>query len=81
MKAQPLRSGDPAGTNRQDDKPRFALTEQEAAAAIGISQRSLFSLRKSGLVRFVKLGATIRYTPEAIKDFLRANEQTTRTTD
>jgi excisionase family DNA binding protein len=59
----------------RDASPKLALSEREVASALGVSVRTLFTLRKSGRLRFAKIGSRVVYTPEAIRDFLVASEQ------
>ena len=40
--------------------PRVLLTIREAAESIHVSDRTLYNLRDRGLVRFVKLGKSVR---------------------
>ncbi len=42
--------------------PRLLLSPREAAEALGLSERSLFSLTKSGEVPSLKLGRLVRYS-------------------
>jgi hypothetical protein len=49
------------------------LTQREAAAILGISVRSLERMRVTGLgARFVKVGANVRYQPEALERWVAA---------
>ena len=41
--------------------PTLLLTEREAAKALAICERTLFTLRTSGEIPHVKIGRSIRY--------------------
>jgi len=56
--------------------PKLLLTASEAAQALAISERSLWTLTKGGRVRCVRLGRAVRYAPADLADFIdRAREQ------
>jgi hypothetical protein len=53
-------------------------TEQQAAEILHRSVRSLLNDRKAGRIQFIRLGGPsgrgVRYRPEHIDEFLRANQ-------
>jgi excisionase family DNA binding protein len=52
------------------------LTAREAAAALRISERSLWGLTRHGEVRAVRIGRAVRYDPRDLREYingLRAN--------
>lgn len=49
---------------------RLLLTEAQAATALGVSRRTLFSLRSDGKIPFVRIGKCIRYSVEALKEWI-----------
>ncbi len=51
---------------------QLAYSEQEAAKLLSISPRTLFTLRKEGKVRAVKVGNRVIYSREELKRFLAA---------
>ena len=52
-------------------KPDLALlTPKEAAAALGISPRKLWSLTASGDVQCVRIGRSVRYGAADLADFV-----------
>lgn len=52
---------------------RIAYRPDEAAAILGVSPRSLFNMRKSGLIPTVKVGRMVLITHEAICEFIESN--------
>ena len=52
------------------------LTESEAAKILRICPRTVFSLRKTGKLKWVKIGRQVRYTFEEIKRYIRDSEVT-----
>ena len=53
----------------------LALRPREAARAIGISERTLFSWTKSGSVPHVKIGRAVLYPVESLKRWLAEQSQ------
>lgn len=47
------------------------LNEPQAAKFLGVCQRTLFSLRDSGKIDYVKIGRLIRYDLSELKRFVR----------
>jgi excisionase family DNA binding protein len=45
-------------------------TAREAAKALAISERKLWQLTKDGLVRAVKMGRSVRYSPDDLRRFI-----------
>jgi hypothetical protein len=56
----------------QNDAKLF-VTEREAARLISVSPRHLHSLRQQGLVPFVRLGRSVRYSPTAVAEAIVRN--------
>ena len=51
------------------------LTQREAAKALAISERTLYALRKGGLIRAVRIGiGGWRYSVEELQRFIRESE-------
>lgn len=46
--------------------PRLLLTAREAATALGISPRLLWSHTRSGAIPCIRIGTAVRYSPEAL---------------
>ena len=46
---------------------KLLLTSREAAAALEICERSLFSLTKAGRIPAVRLGRSVRYSLDALR--------------
>lgn len=52
------------------------LTQREAAKALSISERTLYTLRKGGLIRAVRIGiGGWRYSIAELERFIREREQ------
>ena len=54
---------------------QLAYSEQEAAGLLGISPRTLFTLRKEGKVRAVKIGKRVVYSREELQRFLASSAE------
>ena len=52
------------------------LTERQAARALALSPRMVWSLRKSGKLRFVRIGTAVRYSYSDLQDFVRSQSTT-----
>lgn len=53
------------------------MTHRQAAAWLGISERSLDRIKRDGGIPYLRLaGRTIRYRPEALARWAEAQEQT-----
>lgn len=57
---------------RQSDAPRLLLTAREAASALAISERSLWSLTNQGVIKVTRIGRSIRYSLAALEEFIAA---------
>ena len=56
------------------DVPRLALTEPEAARALGYTPRGLQNMRLRGRgPEYILIGRHVRYTPEALRDWLHSH--------
>lgn len=51
------------------------LTEAEAAQALSLCTRTLRKERQAGRLRYVKVGRTIRYSPDDLAAFIDASRQ------
>ena len=60
-------------TERPDQQ--LAYSEQDAARLLSISPRTLFTLRKEGKVRAVRVGNRVIYAREELKRFLAGSAQ------
>jgi hypothetical protein len=54
----------------QDHLPRLAYSASEAAAALGVSTKSLYRLRDRGLIHASKALRHLRFTAEELRRFL-----------
>lgn len=52
--------------------PRILLTRRDAAAALAISERALWTLTARGEVPCVRLGRSVRYEPSVLAAFVAA---------
>ncbi len=59
----------------REPSPALALRAPEAAQALGISERSLRSLTKSGVIPHVRLGHSVVWPVELLNQFLREQAQ------
>jgi excisionase family DNA binding protein len=50
--------------------PALLWNRQQAARALGISERSLFSATKSGTIPFVRIGSRVLYSVDALKKWV-----------
>jgi excisionase family DNA binding protein len=60
------------GSANAGDPPssKLLLTETEAAKALGICQRTLWTLRNEGKIPFVRIGKCVRYSIETLKAWI-----------
>jgi excisionase family DNA binding protein len=49
---------------------RLLLTPRQAAAALSISERTLWQLTRDGAVRRVRIGRAVRYDPRDLQDYI-----------
>ncbi len=55
---------------------KLLLTEREAVEMLGLSARTLFSLRQRGELAYVKIGSAIRYDPVDINALIEKHRKT-----
>lgn len=48
------------------------IDERAAAKLLGVSVRTLFSLRKRLEIPFIRIGGQVRYCPDALKGWIRS---------
>ena len=53
---------------------KLLLTEQEAAAALGISRRTLWTLRNTRQIPSIRIGKCVRYSVEALKNWIEQQD-------
>lgn len=56
--------------------PRLLLTPRQAAEALGLSARTLWTLTKAGRIPAVKLDRAVRYAVADLQDFIEQNKKT-----
>ncbi|MHC4511183.1 MAG: helix-turn-helix domain-containing protein [Planctomycetota bacterium] len=61
--------------HRQKTTERLLLTSGEAAKALGICERTLFGLTKSGELSVIRIGRAVRYSVEDLKAWIRQASQ------
>jgi excisionase family DNA binding protein len=59
----------------RDQLEPLAVTAKDAARMLGISERSLFELKATGKLPFVRVGCKINYAVEDLKAYLNKNRQ------
>ena len=62
-------------TGELPEHQQLAYSEQDAAGLLGISPRTLFTLRKEGKVRAVKIGKRVIYPREELQRFLTSSAE------
>ena len=60
------------------DPKKLLLTEAEAAIALGISRRTLWTLRTEGRIPFLRIGKCVRYSVEALKAWIEEKNKRRR---
>jgi len=58
----------------EERNEQLLLRPTEAAKALAISERKLWSLTAGGLVPHVRLGKSVRYRPESLRTWLAEQE-------
>jgi len=53
----------------QEEQP-ILITEKEAARLLGVSDRTVWQLRKDGKLRGIKIGAAVRYARSELDRFI-----------
>lgn len=54
---------------------KLLLTEGETAKALGISRRTLWTLRNEGRIPHLRIGKCVRYSVEALKEWIDRRNQ------
>jgi excisionase family DNA binding protein len=57
------------------ENQNLALRPREAAKALGVSQRTLWGWTHDGTVPHLRIGRTILYPTEALRDWLRVRSK------
>ena len=66
----------PNKNTRQQAIPRLLLSPREAAKALSICERTLYSLTKAGEIAAVRRGRLVRYSMEELQAWIeRASEK------
>jgi excisionase family DNA binding protein len=61
--------------NESTQIPVLLLTPRQAAAALNISERTLATYSKSGLLPVVRIGSSVRYSPEDLRAWIREHTE------
>ena len=54
--------------------PRLLLRPPEAAAALGISARALWSETRIGRIPAIRIGKSVRYSPDALRAWIESQK-------
>ena len=65
----------PDGLRPMCGPPRLLLTSREAAAALSISERTLWQLKEDGKIPFVLFGRNVRYNLSSLEEWIREQER------
>ena len=68
-KKRAAREGTPPKSIRPDDS-RMAYSMREVADALGVSERSVWTLCNTGKIRSIKLGRLVRIPSDAVAELL-----------
>ncbi len=67
------------------DKPaknepvKLLFTRREAAACLGISERTLWTLTKNGIIPSINIGSSVRYSIESLKRWIEEQQAIQKT--
>lgn len=56
------------------DTERLLLRPKEAAKLLAVSDRTLWSLTAGGKIPYVRIGKLVRYSREAIEEWIRGKQ-------
>lgn len=54
------------------EAPPALLTEKQVSQILQCCEKTVFTLRKAGKIRAVKMGKAVRYTPSEVDRFINA---------
>ena len=63
--------GDPASIHLLDETLTLALRAPDAARALGVSERTLWTMTRAGEIPHVRLGRVIVYPVDELREWLR----------
>jgi excisionase family DNA binding protein len=66
-------------SSKQPDMPRLLWNSHEAAAALSISLRTLWTLTDEGKIPCIRIGRSVRYDPEDIRRWIESQKTRTPT--
>ena len=66
---------DSVNTNSVSSSPSLLLTAKQAASALAISERKLWSLTNSGEIGHVRIGRSVRYPIAGLQQWIDAQTQ------
>jgi len=72
---EPIFVGTDGLTRRERQVERLLLTPREAAAALGICERTLYTLTKRGEIPVVRAGRLVRYSVEDLKTWIKKSSE------
>ena len=67
------------GAQEQAKDPAWLLTPQEAAERLKVTDRTVYTWTKRGLLPAFKIGLVVRYTVADLERFIEANKTARRT--
>lgn len=56
--------------------PPLLLTEREAAHLLNCCEKTVYTMRKKGLLKFMNLGNTVRYPRAELEKFIEEQSKT-----
>ncbi len=57
------------------DTPRLLLTPRETARALGVSERTLATYTSQGLFPVVRIGRSVRYDLDVLREWIRDHSE------
>ena len=59
----------------QETIPILLLSPQQAARALGICERTLFTRTKTGEIPAVRIGRCVRYSVDALREYVKQTSE------
>ncbi len=58
----------------KNEPVKFLFNRREAAACLGISERTLWTLTKEGKIPSINIGSSVRYPIESLKNWIEEQQ-------